>query len=231
MVQKQLTLDLHLRESYNFDNFITGDNALLLDLLNRMAGNRAEQQVYVWGATATGKSHLLQACCQLASGRQRSIAYVPLRQVIDYTPEVLDGLESVELVCIDDVQLVAGRRNWQEKLFDLINRLREADRQLLLAAELPANELDLELEDLRSRLNWGPVIQLKPLDDEQKQQALRLRAERRGFELPDKVAAYMLKNYSRDLSGLFDKLEQLDRASLAEQRRLTIPFVKSVCQP
>lgn len=226
MPHQQLALDLHLHDSYTFDNFIVGDNALLLALLQ----DGAEQQVFVWGDQATGKSHLLQACCQQASACQQSIAYIPLQQVVGYTPDVLEGLDAMQLVCIDDVQQVAGRRQWQLKLFDFINRMRDRAGRMVFAANLPPNELSLELEDLRSRLNWGPVIQLRLLSDRDKQQALQLRARSRGFELPDNVAAFMLKNYSRDMNGLFDKLEKLDRASLAEQRRLTVPFVKAVCE-
>jgi DnaA family protein len=230
MEQTQLALDLQLRDSYRFENFVVGDNALLLDLLQKNASQPAEPQVFVWGDVATGKSHLLQACCQLAGEQGRALSYMPLRQVINYTPELLDGLEAMDLVCIDDVQMVEGRPDWQLKLFDCINRMREAGRAMVFAAHLPPNELALQLEDLRSRLNWGPVIQLKSLNDPQKQQALQLRAHSRGFELPDNVAGFMLNNYARDLHGLFDKLERLDRASLAKQRRLTVPFVKSVCE-
>ena len=230
MQHTQLTLDLHLRDSYTFDNFVVGENALLLDLLQKSAAEQAEPQLFIWGEKATGKSHLLQAACQLASRQGRALAYLPLWQVIDYTPEVLDGLEAMDLVCVDDVQAVVGRADWQLKLFDFINRMRETGRAMVFAADLPPNELQLGLEDLRSRLNWGPVIQLRPLNDQQKQQALQLRAHSRGFELPENVASFMLNNYSRDLNGLFEKLEKLDKASLAEQRRLTVPFVKSVCE-
>ena len=230
MQATQLALDLRLRDSYTFDNFVIGDNALLLDMLQSNVTDQAEPQIFVWGEAATGKSHVLQACCQLASRQGRSVSYLPLWQVIDYTADILDGLEAIDVVCIDDVQAVAGRADWQLKLFDCINRMREADKALVFAADLPPNELQLGLEDLRSRLNWGPVIQLKPLNDENKQRALQLRAHSRGFELPDNVASFMLNNYARDLNGLFEKLEQLDKASLAEQRRLTVPFVKSVCE-
>ena len=230
MPHAQLTLDLHLRDSYRFENYVVGDNRLLCDLLQHNVLSPGEPQIFVWGDAATGKSHLLQACCQLAGEQGKTPVYLPLGQLLDYAVELLDGLESMDLVCIDDVQAVQGRDDWQLKLFDFINRMREAGRPVVFAASLPPNELALGLEDLRSRLNWGPVIQLKPLNDADKQQALQLRARSRGFELPDKVARFMLNNYARDLNGLFDKLERLDRASLAEQRRLTVPFVKSVCE-
>ncbi|MDH5485270.1 MAG: DnaA regulatory inactivator Hda [Gammaproteobacteria bacterium] len=225
---KQLALDLQLRETYTLDNFITGDNALVIELLRQAVAADGEQQLYLWGDVFTGKSHLLQALCQLAIERQLTISYLPFKQLIDYSPEVLEGLEVIDLICIDDVQMVAGRADWQLRVFDLINRIRESGKQLVFAADLPPNELNIQLEDLRSRLNWGPVLRLQGLDDQDKQRALQLRASLRGFELSEQTANFILKNYARDLAGLFDRLEQLDKVSLAEQRRLTIPFVKSV---
>ncbi len=226
----QLALDLQLRESYTFDNFISGDNALVVSMLKQMATKGGEQQLFIWGEQFLGKSHLLQATCQLAGSQQRSISYLPLSLMLQYSADVLEDLEKIDLVCVDDVQLLEGQSAWQEKVFDLINRMREHQKALIFASHLPPNDLQLTLEDVRSRLNWGPVIQLKALDDEQKQQALQMRAQMRGFELPDAVAVFMLKNYARDLTGLFEKLEQLDKASLMQQKRLTIPFVKQVCE-
>lgn len=224
----QLALDLQLKASHTFENFIAGDNELVIALLNNAAQMTGEKQLFLWGEHFTGKSHLLQAACQLASDRQFTVSYLPLNQLIEYSPQLLDGLEVIDLICVDDVQLIADEMEWQEKLFDLINKVRETGKQLVFAADLPPNELTLQLEDLRSRFNWGPVLKVAALNDQGIQQALQLRAQSRGFELPDNVASYMLKHFSRDMSGLFGKLEMLDQASLAEQRRLTVPFVKQV---
>ncbi len=224
----QLALDLQLKASHTLENFITGTNELVIALLNNAAQLTGEKQLFLWGEHFTGKSHLLQAACQLASDRQYTVSYLPLNQLIEYSPQLLDGLETIDLICVDDVQLVADKMEWQEKLFDLINKVRETGKQLVFAADLPPNELTLQLEDLRSRFNWGPVLKVAALNDQGIQQALQLRAQTRGFELPDNVASYMLKHFSRDMPGLFGKLEMLDQASLAEQRRLTVPFVKQV---
>ena len=228
MTSTQLALDLKLRESYSFNNFITGDNQLLIDLLKQLAGSNGEQQVVIWGDKFTGKSHLLQAVCQAATAKKLITTYLPLQQIIQYSADALEGLEKIDIVCVDDVQMLSQKADWQINIFDLINRMREAEKRLVFSSSLPPNEMGISLEDLRSRLNWGPVIKIKPLTDEQKQQALQLRAESRGFELPDNVASYILNNFSRDMPGLFEKLEQLDQLSLQQQRRLTIPFVKQV---
>lgn len=224
----QLTLDLQLRESYRFENFVVGSNELMLDMLKQMTVTQGEQQVLIWGGLCCGKSHLLQAVCQLASQKNLSTTYIPLQQFIQYPVEVLQDLENIDLVCIDDIEALSSHLEWQEKCFDLINRSREQGHRLLFSSSLPPNELNLQLEDLRSRLNQGPVMQLEYLGDNDKQKALQLRASVKGFELPDQVAAYMLKNYSRDMAELFEKLEHLDQVSLQQKRRLTIPFVKTV---
>jgi DnaA family protein len=90
--------------------------------------------------------------------------------------------------------------------------------------------MQVQLADLRSRLAWGPVFQLQSLSDVEKYEALRIRANLRGLELPRNVAEYLMRHYPRDLFGLFERLEALDTAAMAMQRRLTIPFVKSVLE-
>ena len=227
-MSKQLVLDLKLKETHTLDNFIAGNNQLLMMLLSNMAQKQGEQQLFVWGEPAVGKSHLLQAACHLASENSQSVSYLPLDQLIEYSPQLLDGMESMDLICIDDIERVIGKPAWQEQLFNLINRVRETRNHLLFSAAMPPNEMDLQLEDLRSRLNWGPVISIQPLADDDLQAALQLRARNRGFEVSDSVCGYMLKHYDRDMNGLFNKLQTLEHASLAQHRLITVPFVKEV---
>jgi len=223
----QLTLDLQLKDSFTFDNFISGDNQILIQLLQSQR-DEAEKQVYIWGAHNSGKTHLLQAVCQYLSQAKQNVSYLPLQQLIDYSPDVFQGQESMDLCCIDNVDLLQGRADWQEALFDLINRMRENNKRLIITANQPPNEINLSLNDLVSRLQWGPIFRLVELNDAGKCLALQQRAEARGFELADNVASYLLNNYNRDMADLFEMLETLDKAQLQLHRRLTIPFVKAV---
>ena len=224
----QLILDLQLKTSFNFDNYVAGDNALGVALLQLASRGEGEQQLFIWGKSGTGKSHLLQSACAIASLHQRSASYLPLSMLLPHGSDVLHGFEQADLVCVDDVQCIAGHRDWQEALFHFNNKLRSGEKNLICAASLPPNELDLQLEDLRSRLNWGPVLQIKSLDDVSKLKALQLRARARGYELPKNVAQYLLNNFVRDLAGLFERLDQLELVSLQQHRKLTLPFVKQV---
>lgn len=223
----QLTLDLQLKDSFTFNNFVSGENQVLIDLL-KSQGDATEKQIYIWGSHNTGKTHLLQALCQYLSQQNLNISYLPMQQMIDYSPEVFQGQESMDICCIDDVQLLQGKTDWQESLFDLINRLRESNKRLIITASQPPTDIDLELKDLISRLQWGPVFKLVELNDAEKCQALQQRAEARGFELADNVSNFLLNNYNREMADLYSMLDTLDKAQLQQHRRLTIPFVKSV---
>jgi len=224
----QLPLEFALRDVFTFDSFISADNVLAVELVRRMALGGGERQMLLWAGAGSGKSHLLQAACNLAAGRQRTACYLPAAQFVDNDVGIFDALEQLQLICIDDIHLLLRSGRWEETLFDLINRVREAGSALLLASAVAPDAMDIRLPDLRSRLAWGPVFRLLDLDDAAKLVALRQRAQQRGLELDESVAQYLLRRYPRDLFSLFEKLDQLDVASMALQRRLTIPFIKSV---
>jgi DnaA family protein len=224
----QLPLGLALDRDARFDNFFSGPNAGAVHAVCECAAGTDQPLLYLWGGIGSGKTHLLQAACQAAAAAGSTVAYVPLDQAGDWSAEVLEGLEAMALVCIDDLQAVAGRSDWEQALFALFNRLRDGGHRLAVAAVAAPAEIGLRMPDLASRLGWGGVFHLQALSDDDKLQALVLRARARGLELPAEVGGYLLTRFARDMPALFGMLEQLDRASLAAQRRLTVPFVKQV---
>lgn len=227
----QLPLGVKLRDEATFDSYHSGPNGPVIAALRMLADPTQaplERCLYLWGAPDSGRSHLLQAACHRMAEAGALAMYLPLREVMDHGPELLDGMEEVDLLCLDDLDVLAGHADWEEALFHLYNRLQQREGRLLVAAMAAPRNLDLQLPDLTSRLGWGLVFQLHGLDDEGKQKMLKMRAERRGLQLPDEVARYILSRGARGMSELFAALEQLDQASLQAQHRLTIPFVKRV---
>jgi DnaA family protein len=220
MAAYQLPLQIKLNDAATFENYRAGDNADIVKILQAAT----EPYLCLWSTEATGKTHLLQALCH-SHGPGQAI-YLPLQELVQQPSGILEGLEQFALVCLDDVQYIAARADWEEGLFHLYNRLREQGGRLCITSNVPPNQLHIKLADLLSRLNWGPVFQLQALNDQDKVQAIQLRATLRGFQLPDEVANYLLNRYPRDLHNLFAILDKLDIASLQAQRRLTIPFVK-----
>ena len=227
---QQLPLSFEPRERYSFDAFIAGGNQLAVDLIRQMACGDGEMQLLLWAEQGKGKSHLLQAACNHAAQSRRTVCYLPAREIFGSSTQVFEGLEQLDLVCIDDIDVLLQIGGWEEALFDLLNRTREAGTRILLTASKSPESSSIDLADLRSRLTWGPVFCLQDLDDSDKMVALKKRALQYGLEITDNVANYLLTHYPRDLFDLFERLEHLDRASMAMQRRLTIPFVKTVLE-
>lgn len=223
----QLTLGVMLRDDATFDNFFVGTNQQALSCLVQLVQGKGERIVYLSGPNGAGVSHLLQACCHAACFEQQSSIYLPLSEP-QLTPEVLQDLEGIDLICVDDLESAVENSEWEEQLFHLYNRVRDSGGRLLLGAKAPPSQLHCQLEDLRSRLCWGLALSLETLDDEHKLAALQFRAKKRGLQLSAEVGAFLLRHYSRDTATLFSLLDQLDRASLAAKRRLTVPFVKQV---
>lgn len=193
-----------------------------------MAEGYGEQFVFLAAPKGYGKSHLLQGVCHHASFHQVPAVYIPLADHAMFSPKILEGLESLSLICLDDIDAIAGNPAWEEALFHLYNKVRDKHKRLLVAAEQLPTSLPFGLADLKSRLTWGISFQLHELGDDDKLIALQIHSKARGLELEESVGRFLLKRCPRDLDRLFSTLAQLDHASLAEQRRLTIPFVKQV---
>ena len=224
----QLPLGLSLRNSARFESYYPGPNREAVATLTTAAAGGGEPLVFIAAQTGAGKSHLLQAACYAAGNHGLTTAYMPLSEMQALAPEILEGLETMSLVCVDDVDAVAGHVGWETALFNLFNQARAAGNTLVFAGSRPPAECGFSIPDLASRLAWGLTYRLKSLDDAELQAALEMRASGRGLELPDDTARYLLNRISRDLSSVFELFDRLDAASMIEKRRLTIPFVKSV---
>jgi DnaA family protein len=226
----QLPLGIKLRDEATFANFYAGPNAAAMSAVRALAtpGDNSSTQIYLWGATGSGRSHLLQAACHEAAASGSLAMYLPLEEVLGHDASIFEGMEQFDLLCLDQIDALVGDADWEEALFHLYNRLSEAGGKMLLAASAAPRSLGVSLPDLASRLGWGVVFQLHSLSDEDKQHMLQLRASLRGLQLSDEVARYILSRGARGMGELFDALERLDQASLQAQHRLTIPFVKRV---
>ena len=216
---KQLALGMRLRTGALYGSFAPGRNSEILTALR----SPNALPLWLWGARGSGKTHLLQAACAAAGA---AAAYFPLERSASLPPEALAGYERSPVLCIDDVDQVAGDPNWERALFRLFNEAAELRSRLIFAASVAPRQASWVLDDWRSRAAACVVYQLHELDDEGRIEALRLRAAQRGLQLPYETSEYLLKRMPRDLPSLFDVLDALDEASMVEQRRLTIPFIR-----
>lgn len=218
---KQLALGVSLRAAAVFENFVAGPNIEVLSALQAPG----RDPIWLWGARGCGKTHLLQATCAAAPG---PAAYFPLD--LGLPPEALRGFAACRVLCVDDVDAVAGNLDWERALFRLFNEAGELDSRLVFAAGAAPRQIAWRLEDWRSRAASCVVYHIHELDEQGRAQALQLRAAQRGLQLPQETLDYLMKRLPRDLHTLFRILDELDEASLAAQRRLTIPFIRAALE-
>ncbi|WP_305804375.1 DnaA regulatory inactivator Hda [Stenotrophomonas sp. YIM B06876] len=223
----QLPLALRYPPDQRFENFI-GAPAGALAQLRALAAGDSLDWVYLAGPAATGKTHLALALCAAAEQAGRAPAYLPLAAAAGRLRDALEALEDRDVVALDGLEQIAGKRDEEVALFDFHNRARSAGITLLYTARATPEALGLVLPDLKSRLSQCGRIVLAPLDDHGRGAILRDRAQRRGLALDQAAIEWLLTRTGQDLSGLVALLDRLDRESLAAKRRITVPFLKRV---
>ncbi len=221
----QLALGITLRDEATFTNFDSRANQQVLRCLKQLLKGSGERIIYLWGQGDVGITHLLQACCHEAFQRQAHAIFLPLSEP-DLTPEILQDLESVNVICIDDIEYVLGKPAWEEQLLHLYNRVHDGNSRLVIGAKKISYLTQCELPDLKSRLSWGLTLRVDGLSDAEKPQALQMRLARRGLTLSRQTAKFLCQRYDYNMKALLDVIETLDHAALMAKRRLTIPFIK-----
>lgn len=222
----QLPLNLGLKDHALFSSFVAGDNAEVVDYLQNL--DRATSCSYLWGAPGSGKSHCLQAVCHAAAEQNQATVYLPMQTLQTLSVDVLSGLESMAIICIDDIHLIAGQSLWEKALFRLFIGIDPNHTRLIVSANDAPTKIGIELSDLLSRLGGGVIFRLETADARTQSEALLLRAKKRGLNLSESVIHYLLRHFGDDMTLLFETLDKLDQASLAAKRRVTIPFIRQV---
>ena len=225
---EQLPLEVRLADHAVFSNFLPAGNELVIHELKSAGAGAHQAMLWVWGPAESGRSHLLQASIAEADEHGQRSAYLPLGRELGLPATALEGLGDFAVVGLDDVDAIAGDAGFERALLGLFEQLRQSGGRLVVTAVAPPGDVGFRLADLASRLKSGGVYRLQPLDDASRLQALQVRARFRGFDLPDDTGRYLLNRTPRGPASLFAVLDTLDRAALVAQKRLTIPFVRSV---
>jgi DnaA family protein len=229
MQPTQYTLAVTLPDDETLQSFFGAKESPAVQFIEQfLAPGKPQLPLYLFGASGSGKSHLLYAACVQAQEQGLTSQLLALDDFRQYSPRLFDGLEQLDLVCLDNIQAIAGDSHWQVALFDLYNRMVEQGKRLLIVADEAPLQLGITLPDLVSRLQACTIFQLRLLSDDDKQKLLQQKARLRGIDLPDEVARFLLNRQQRDIRALVAILDKLDKASIVHQRKLTIPFVKDV---
>lgn len=229
----QLVLPVNSFHKQHFENFIDGNNAHIVSHLNYILDANehpalASQSLCVLsGVEGLGKSHLCAATQAKAMLKGYKSQYLNMQSLINMPTAMAEGLAENEVLCLDNIQYLHHNEAWQRTLFDIINQfLENKGRLLLLSIRDPLASYDWELVDLKTRLQWGTNFALAQLNDEQKVLALESFANNLGFKPQKNAMAFLITRVSRNMNTLTEQLRYLDKQSLEQKRKITIPFIK-----
>jgi DnaA family protein len=225
----QLALSFPLSSRARFDSFVAGPNGEVVRRLEQLMQGDTFAGCFLHGAAGVGRTHLLQAVCHHhgGAGAVGGAIYLPLADP-SVTPASLEGLDTLALVALDDVDAWLGQADAELALLTLYQGLQAGGGRLLVSAGLPAIRLSFCFADLASRLRGLPTYQVQALADADKARVLKRMAQDRGLQLGPAVLNFWLARSARDLASLVDELERLDQAAMAAQRQVTVPLLKQV---
>lgn len=219
----QLPLALRLNRNATFEGFSGAANAAAVAHVRAVAAGERRETVWLAGPHGSGKTHLLSAACRQAAEDGLRTMYLALDQADD--PDLLTGLEQMDVLALDRVDCVAGKQGWETALFPLLNARLEHGG-LLMSALIGPGDCGFTLADLASRAAAAAIYTLKSLSDEELLELVLRQAAQRGLEFDESAAAYLLNRLSRDPGELMRWLDRIDRYALAEKRRVTIPLLR-----
>ncbi|MGB0955967.1 MAG: DnaA regulatory inactivator Hda [Panacagrimonas sp.] len=219
---KQLPLSVQLRFQPDFEHFVAGPNQDLVQAVHALADGEQAQALCVIGAEGCGKTHLLQA----AARQRKGAAYLPMRHLEQIRHDDLAGFEQCPLICIDDVDALAGNRDAEIALLRLLDRSKRGDTATLCSLRQAPDRIAGLLADLRTRLRQGALMSIRPLGDEDRAQLLQKNAQQRGLQWSPEVSQWLLARLPRNPARLVAAVDALDRAALSARRRLSLSFVQ-----
>jgi DnaA family protein len=223
---KQIALPLSQDRQFSFDNFVADRAELILSNLQSLILGKGEIQLGLWGAAATGKTHLLNASADFARKNGVSLQIYDGAQLCHCDASEFEGFSHCDVLAIDNLDAIAGSAAWEARFYQIINRCRDGEFRLLFSLTDKPAALTTQLDDFRSRLQWGLLLELPQAGDSEIRQILRRRAQLLGINLSDEVISYLMNHHARDLGEQISILRRLDGVSLSQQRRITIPLVK-----
>ena len=223
----QIPLQLEPPRPDRFEDFHIGPNGAAFNAVRGLL-DEPGGFIFLSGPEGSGKSHLLNALCHQAREQDMAAFYIALKRLPEAAAAGLVGLQVLDLVCVDDLDRVAGNPAWERALFNCFNEVRSAGGRLLVSSRQPLRSLEFGLPDLASRLAWGVRLSLQSPDDEGKLQVLQQRARSLHIELPEDVQRYLIKHSTREMAALLKTVELLKDAAFAGKRKITVPLAREV---
>ena len=215
----QLGLPISLNTSMLLECFVA--NKELLRLINQLFLDENSSEVFIYGASGQGKTHVLQGAVLKALELDKNAIYIDCSE--SFPEHILDFIDQVYFISFDNVHLISSEN--QEIFFDLYNQARQNQILILVSADSLPSDLEV-MKDIKTRLSLAAVYKLEELNDELIMRVIDSQMSQRNLSINSGVYEYLFKNYSRDLKLLLATLNDLDKASLQAKKAISVPFVR-----
>tara|TARA_B100001989_G_scaffold67287_1_gene45580 strand:+ start:2001 stop:2699 length:699 start_codon:yes stop_codon:yes gene_type:complete len=224
---RQLALQIQINERASLDNFFVSknNNQTIQILKNILLSSNKGAQIFIDDLGSNGKSYLLQAICNDFSNSNNSSIYIPMQETINFDPSILEGISELNLICIDDIDLINKRREWEIPFFNLINECYEKECFLILSGSI--NKLKA-IPDLTSRIKKMETLRLEAINDDELMEATQAISKNLNIEISDKNMNYLINNSKRDIKTIFRTLSQLEKESLERKKSIGLNLIKDV---
>jgi DnaA family protein len=223
---KQLTFPWNIVNKSSLEGFYSsGDNLHVVSILK---DKTFQDDLFIYGSKESGKTYLLQAMCNSYSSDKKSSLYIPLKKAMNYGVEIFESLENIQLICLDGIENVISKIEWEKAIFNLINKTLISKSRLIITSSEDLQSLNFVLPDLESRLRKIESYELTPIQDKDILDALKYISKLKSINLGDKEARYLVTYAQRNISNLVHILDSLDQLSMEMKRKITIPLIKEV---
>ncbi|MBT7542885.1 MAG: hypothetical protein HN613_02355 [Gammaproteobacteria bacterium] len=223
----QLILPYQKNIKHTFKNLYSDSNNILIDSVKNIFLDD-NNQIYLWGDKNLGKSHILYAACNHFSDIKKKCVYLPLKDYDLFNTDILDGFENYDLVCIDDIDIIYGKSDWEYSFFKMLNNILENSKKIICTSSRSLALENIILKDLHSRLSWGLVFMINQPNDTIKENILNKIIAEKEYNISDDVCSYLLKHNNRKLSDLLDMLHKIGSYSLSNNKKVHVKTLSNI---
>jgi chromosomal replication initiator protein len=213
----------HLNPKFTFDSFVVGScNQFAHAAAKAVATIPAQRYnpLFIYGGVGMGKTHLMHAIGRSLMDNHASmrIVYTSSERFMNEMitsirlqkmPLFHEHYRSADVLLVDDIQILGRKEGTQDEFFYTFNELYESQKQIVISSDSPPKEIPGLVDRLRSRFEWGLLVDIQPPDLETKMAILDKKAEAEGVELPEDVRVFIAtrtKSNVRELEGALVKL-------------------------
>ena len=222
----QLILPYQKNIKHTFENYYSDSNKIIVETIKNIFSDDSNQ-IYLWGSSKLGKSHILYASCNYFSDIKKKCVYLPLRDYKLFNADVLNGFENYDLICIDDIDIIYGKPDWEYSFFNLHNKILENSKKIIYTSSQSLTTEIISLKDLHSRLSMGLVFMINQSNDIIKENILKKIIIENEYNVSFDVCSYLLKYNQRKLSDLLEMLHKIGSYSLSTNKKVYVKTLSS----